>query len=142
MRIIGLISIGSLLLIGPALAEAPQAGYQPVGTMSELMVGMVYPAANAILLHINRGGPSSEAEWTDLRQSAVVLAESGNVLTMRSRGAQWTEASAELVDVGDAAYQAAADEDVDALSELGARLDASCVNCHEQYRPDVYPGVE
>ncbi len=142
MRIIGSLSFGFLLAVGPALAQAPSASYQPVGTMSELMVSMVYPALNGILLQINRGGPASEAEWTDLRRSAILLAESGNVLTMRSRGAEWSEASRALVDVGDAAYQAAVAGDVDALAALGQQLDASCVNCHEQYRPDVHPGAE
>ena len=42
MRIIGLLSIGFLLVVGQALAQAP-GSYQPVGTMSELMVSMIHP---------------------------------------------------------------------------------------------------
>ena len=142
MRNTGLLSIGILLLASPTWAEAPQASYQPVGTMSELMVSMVYPGANGILLHINRGGPASEAEWMAVQRSAVLLAESGNVLTMRDRGGEWVQASRALVDVGDAAYRAVADRDVDALAALSERLDASCVSCHQQFRPDVHPPAE
>ncbi len=141
MRIIGLLSIGFLLVVGQALAQAP-GSYQPVGTMSELMVSMIHPASNNILLQINRGGPDSDAEWFALRRNAIRLAESGNVLTMRSRGLEWEQASGALVDVGAAAYRAAGDRDVDALAALSEQLDAACVSCHKQYRPDLHPGAE
>ena len=141
MRIIGLLSIGFLLLAGQGLAQA-QGSYQPVGTMSELMVSMIHPASNAILLQINRGGPDSDGEWAALRRNAIRLAESGNVLTMRSRGSAWEEASRALVDVGAAAYGAAGDRDLDALAALSSALDASCVSCHTEYRPDVHPGAD
>ena len=139
MRIIGLLSIGFLLLAGATLAQVPAASYQPVGTMSELMVSMIHPASNSILLHINRGGPASEAEWIAVQRSAVLLAESGNVLMMRNSASEWTQASRALVDVGDAAYRAAQARDVDALAALNGRLDASCVSCHAQFRPNVHP---
>ena len=61
---------------------------------------------------------------------------------MRSRGNAWEQASRALVDVGAAAYRAAGDRDVDALAALSSQLDASCVNCHTEYWPDVHPGAE
>ena len=142
MRIVGLLSIGCLLLAGATVAQVPPVSYQPVGTMSELMISMIHPASNSILLHINRGGPASEAEWTAVQRSAVLLAESGNVLMMRNSDSEWTQASRALVDVGDAAYRAAQARDGDALAALNGRLDASCVNCHAQFRPNVHPPAQ
>jgi cytochrome c556 len=44
-----------------------------------------------------------------------------------------------LNDVGAAVYQAAKAKDANALAALTGRIDASCVNCHKQYRPNVHP---
>ena len=43
------------------------------------------------------------------------------------------------MDVGAAAYKAAGAKDAVALRALEAPLNASCVNCHKQYRPNVHP---
>ena len=44
-----------------------------------------------------------------------------------------------LVDAGNAAYKAAEAKNAQALAAVAAPLDASCTNCHKQYRPNVFP---
>ena len=140
MRIIGLLSIALLLVAGAATAQAPQPA-QPVGTMSELMTSMVYPAANDLLLFAQRT-PRNDKEWMAAQRSAVLLAESGNVLMMPGRSrdqGEWAKNARLLVDAGAAAYQAARAKDANGLSALDASINASCLGCHKQYRPNVHP---
>ena len=141
MRIIGLLSFGVLVAAGAIMAQAPES-FQPVGTMSDLMVSMTYPAANDILLAVARGGPRDDKEWVAVQRSAVLLAESGNALMMRGRArdqGEWIKDARMLVDAGAAAYRAARAKDVTALAAVNEPLNAACVACHKQYRPNVHP---
>jgi cytochrome c553 len=140
MRILPL-ALGVLLLASVMVAQDSES-FQPVGTMSELMVSMVYPAANDILLFINRGAPKDDKDWVNLQHSAVRLAESGNVLMMRGHAlnqGDWMKDAKLLVDVGAAAYKAARAKDMDAIAALNDSLNAACTTCHKQYRPNVHP---
>lgn len=142
MRVIGLLSIGLLLIAGMTFAQAQQDQTQPVGTMMEFMYSMVHPASNEILLSVNRGGPQNDKEWADVQRSALQLAESGNLLMMRGRArdqGEWMKDAKALVDVGAAAYKAAKAKDANALTAASQQLDATCYACHKQYRPNVHP---
>jgi hypothetical protein len=142
MRGRGVLFAGLIVVAaGAVVAQTPEPA-QPVGTMAELMTSMVYPPANDLLLTIARGGPRDEKEWMAVQRSAVVLGESGNVLMMRGRArdqGQWIADAKLLVDVGAAAYRAARAKDLDALTALEAPINAACVSCHKQYRPNVHP---
>lgn len=141
MRIIGLLSIGLALVAAVKMAQG-QESVQPVGSMGELMVSMIYPAANDLLLFMHRGAPKDDKEWTAVQRSAILLAESGNVLMMRGRAVdqgQWMKDARTLVDVGAAAYKAARAKDATALRALDDPLNASCLTCHKHYRPNVHP---
>ncbi len=134
--------IGVLLLSGATLGQAPSDSFQSVATMSQLMVDIIHPAANDILLFVNRGDFSDENQWTSVRRSAVTLAESGNLLMMRGRArdqGDWIKNAKMLVDVGAAAYKASQAKDMKALAAITESLDASCTTCHKQYRPNVFP---
>ena len=82
--------VGVLMVAGALAAQAPSDAPQPVATMKQLMVDVIHPASNALLLLINRGGPSDDKEWAEARRSALILAESGNLLMMRNHAAGWT----------------------------------------------------
>lgn len=123
-----------LLMATVAFAQAP--------TMKQLMLDMIHPASNDIVLFVNRGVPKSDAEWAAVRRSALALAESGNLLTMRGRArddADWANDAKMLADAGAAAYKAAQDKDLSALAAAAESIDASCTTCHKQYRPNVFP---
>jgi len=109
--------------------------------MKQLMLDFIHPASNDILLFVNRGEPKDEKEWAPVRRSALALAESGDLLMApgHARQGDWSKDAKMLSDVGAAAYKAALAKDFKALAALSESLDASCTNCHKQYRPNVFP---
>ncbi len=122
---------------GGGARQAPAGPGQVIDTMSDLMVSMVYPATNNILLFVYRGGPQNDADWESVQRSAVLLAESGNVLLMRAPAGDqgdWAKDAKALVDAGAAVYRAARAKDTQALLAVDQPINASCVNCHKQYR--------
>ena len=119
-------------------AQEPAELLQPVATMKQLMLDFIHPASNSVLLAINRGGPTDDKEWADVRRGALTLAESGNLLIMRNRTATWVADAKLLMDAGTAAYKAADAKDDRALAALADRIDASCTTCHKQYRPNIF----
>ncbi len=137
MRIIGLFSLVMVLILtGPTLAQAPSV--EPVGTMSQLMVDIIYPTSDDIF-YIGRTPPSNNAEWGAIQRSALMLAESGNLLMVGSRArdqGNWIKDAKLLVDVGAAAYKAARAKDMDAILALNEQLYTACVTCHQDYRPN------
>jgi hypothetical protein len=121
---------------GPATAPPPAPS--PVGSMSDLMVKIIYPASDAIF-YITTRTPATEAEWGELQGKALALAESANLLMMpgRARDAnRWMQDSTLMLDAGRAAYRAARAKDVAALEALNGQLYTSCTSCHEHYRPN------
>jgi hypothetical protein len=141
MTRLAVLAIAAILLSRTLGAQAPSDGFQPVATMKQLMVEIIYPASNTILLAVNRGGPADEKEWAELRRSAMTLAESANLLIVRNRAPNWIADARLLTEVGTAAYKAAESKDAKTLSALTGRLDASCTTCHRQFRPNVFPSV-
>jgi hypothetical protein len=107
-----------------------------VGTMSELMVDIVYPASDAVF-YIATRTPESSEEWMVLQGQTLMLAESANLLMMPDRARdpdQWMRDARLMLDAGEAAYRAAKDRDVAALEALSDALYESCVTCHRHYR--------
>jgi hypothetical protein len=127
-------AIGFILLVCAATAQAPS--FQPVGTVSQLMVNIIYPTSDAIF-YIERTPPKTDVEWNSIRNQALMLAESGNLLMMPSRArdqGDWIKDSKMLVDVGAAAYKAALAKDMNGIVALNQQLNDACVVCHQQYR--------
>ncbi len=136
MRIIRLLILTICLVsVGPAAAQEPS--FEPVGTIGELMVDIIYPRSDEIF-YVMRAPPTNDYEWNLLRGSALILAESGNLLMMEGRSIGddgWMKNAKLLVDVGTAAFEAAEAHDLDAIVALNAELESSCRTCHEQYHP-------
>jgi len=125
----------------PLFVLVRATAWAQTATMKQLMLDLIHPASNDIQLFVNRGAPKSDAEWALVRRSALTLAESGDLLTMRGQNFQgdWARDAKALADVGSAAYKAAQAKDFAALAGLTDSLDASCTNCHKQFRPNVFP---
>lgn len=118
-----------------AIAQAPTS-FQPVGTMSQLMIDILYPASDA-LFYIQRTPPQNDRDWGVIRTNALNLAESGNLLMMPGRArdqGDWIKDAKMIVDVGQAAYKAAQKKDMQAILDLNEQLYESCTKCHSQYR--------
>ncbi len=108
---------------------------EPVASVTELMQAMVIPAASAIF-DVPRNPPADEAAWTKVRDSAVMLAESGTLLMRAGRALDsevWAQTSRDLAAAGEAALLAARARDLDGISDAGNQLIDSCEVCHEKH---------
>src|SRR5262245_37550531 len=125
-------------MLGAALAQEPAPpGPQPVGTMKELMVDLIFPVSNEIF-YVGRNEQKSEKDWIDLQHNALALAESANILMAEGRARdkdRWMKDARLMWDVGSKAYKASKARDLAALKALNDDLYESCQSCHEHYRP-------
>jgi hypothetical protein len=131
----------AMLIALPALAlQAPAPtppAFQNVGTMSQLMVEMIFPTSDDIF-YIERNPPANDHDWALFTRSALTLAESGNLLMMPGRArdqGDWIRYSKMLVDVGAAAYKLGKAKNIEGIVALNDQLYTACVACHQQYRP-------
>jgi hypothetical protein len=135
MRIIGLLF---LALAGAALAQEPS--FQPVGSMGELMIRIIYPTSDA-LFYIERDPPKTDAQWNAIRNQALTLAESGNLMLLPNRRrdqGDWVKETKVMIDLATEAYRAALAKNMDGVLAVNDKLVDSCVVCHAQYRAN-YP---
>lgn len=133
MRTIGVMI---LLLATAAMAQAPT--YQPVGTTLQIMKAMVIPSSD-VIFNIPSQAPKDDKEWAAVQNSALILAESGNLLMMAGRSkdnGEWMKDSKVLVDAGAAAFKAANAKDVNKLTDVGDDILNSCETCHKKYKPE------
>jgi len=131
--------LAGVFLLSPVLSAQTSDAPQPVASMKQLMLDIILPASNSLALLVNRGGPADDNAWAEARRSALILAESGNLLMMRNRAATWTADARELTEAGAAAYKAVEAKDVKALAGVSERIDAACTTCHKHSRPNVFP---
>ncbi len=134
----------TIALFAIALATLTQAASTPrpptrnVGTMSELMVRIIYPASDAVF-YIESRTPKVDSEWGALEGQTLVLAESANLLMMPGRARdqkEWMTYSRLMLDAAADALAAAKKRDVDGIVLTGERLLESCTACHKAYRKD------
>jgi hypothetical protein len=141
---------GTALLLLGALVSASCAGpqpppFKPVADVKQLMLGAIDPNADVIWEAtgriISKAGvenrhPKNQDEWDAVRNSAIVLAEAGNLLMMAPRakdGDLWMKRSQEMIDTGVAAWRAAEARNVDQLFTIGGDLYETCSRCHQDY---------
>jgi hypothetical protein len=112
-------------------------GTARVGTMSDLMVHIIYPTSDAVF-YVSSRSPETEAQWKELQAKTLTLAESANLLMMagRTRPGQWDRDSRQMLDAAWAAFKAAKAKDLDGVEAVSDQLYESCVACHKAYRPD------
>lgn len=126
----------ALLIVAAFTLVTTSASAQSVGTMSELMVKIIYPAADAVF-YITTRTPTSEVQWGELQAQTLILAESANLLMMPAHARdqdRWMADSKLLREAGAAAFEAAKKKDVAALEQLNDQLYQSCTTCHMHYR--------
>ena len=135
MRVIGLLLFA---MAGAAVAQAPS--FQPVGSMAELMVRIIYPTSDA-LFYIERDPPKTDVQWNAIRAQALILAESGNLMLLPNRlrdQGDWIKETKVMIDLATTAYRAALAKDMDGILAVNDKLTDSCIVCHQQYRAN-YP---
>jgi hypothetical protein len=124
----------ALLLV--AVVEAQEAGIKPIASIMQLHEAMISPASDAIF-EVGRQTPRDDKEWAALRNHAVILAESGNLLMIEGRAKDqqdWMKMSAELVNAAAEALRATETKQIDRVLAAGDRIALICEACHEPYR--------
>lgn len=144
---------GLLLLLAPIGAcggekPAPPPPFKLLADNKLLMQAIVDPVADhlweAVSVDITAAGrketrPETDAEWLALRNDAVTLAESGNLLMMhpRAHDGDWMRLSQELVDASAGAIKAIEAKNPEQLFDAGGEIYAVCTGCHSKYHPMI-----
>ncbi len=132
---------------GPGGGEGGTASppFKPVASVEDLMHDVIYPHAEVVWESVgtiitaegtNEIRPRSHEEWEAVTQSALTLAEAGNLLMIEGRAkdtGEWMERAAALIDAATLAVEAAAARDPEAVFDTGGGIYYACNNCHESY---------
>jgi len=135
-----LLSASLLLVLTTACSQ--RTPFKPVTTLKELMTATIEPTAEVVFdaavweNGVSVGAASKNEKWQEVRNSALTLAESGNLLMMPSRArdqGSWMNRSEALIDAAVAAAKAAEAKDLDAVFVAGGHIYEACTACHQQY---------
>jgi hypothetical protein len=147
--ILGLIPLGTALLLGCSALQ-PSASpvaptFSPAVSMKQLMEWVVDPAVDVIwdsvgTIYTEAGtkelAPRTDEQWAAVRNSAAIVAESGNLLMMEGRArdrGQWMSFARALTVAANGALKAAEARNVDALFAAGEDIYHVCSACHQRY---------
>jgi hypothetical protein len=143
MRIAALLLVSTLVVSACGGPTPPP--FKPVADTKLLMQAVVDPNADliwdAVKVIMTKEGddnirPKTDAEWIAVRNAAVTVAESGNLLMMAPRakdGGEWMQRAQEMINAGEEAIRAAEAKNADKLFIVGGDLYDSCSNCHRKY---------
>ena len=141
---IGFVVAGARALRRPAASEA--AALTPVGSVRQIMRGIVDPAATTVFgavsttvtaAGVEEKAPATAAQWDAVADSAAALAEAGNLLLVGSRvvdQGEWTTISRRMVDAGRKALVAAEAKNAADVFASGEVIYETCDTCHSKYR--------
>lgn len=163
-------ALGLSVACSGAPADAPQPTYQPTATIKDLMLSIVDPSADevwdAVTTVVSSAGvvdraPETEEQWTVVRNGAVTLMESANLLLMPGRHmaapgevsetpgveleplemealvnqdrATWNTQAQALHTAAHDVLLAVEGRDAQRIFELGENIERACENCHVHY---------
>src|SRR5262245_56035942 len=147
------------------LAQAPpeSAAQQVNADLNQLMLGVLYPAANVVFFPqadnpadvkpIPGRDPSMATDpltstfggWLAVENAALAVAESANLLLIDGRTCtngtpapikdpDWSKFVRQLREAGLSAYKAAQTKDQDKMIATAETLSAACAGCHREWR--------
>jgi len=137
--------LAAAIALSAAGCGAQPPPFRPVADTKLLMQSVVDPNADVIWESVKtiitaQGTeeikPRTDGEWTAVRNSAVTLAESGNLLMMSPRAKDagaWMTLSQELIDASQSAVRAAESKNADRLFTVGGDIYEACSHCHQKY---------
>ena len=148
MRNMAWIVPASLLVFFTGCGTTAAVPFKPMADTALLMNAVIDPASDVVWGSVGwvitsageeQFNPKTDEEWLAVRNGAVQIAESGNLLMMapRAKDDEWIRISQALVDTGTEAMKAADARDVEALFRIGGDIYAVCTNCHSKYSPDI-----
>ena len=135
MRFMKVFAAAPILFAGAAMAQAPT--FQPVGTVRQVMLGIVKPTSD-VVFKFQFDSPKTAEEWATLQNNSLNLAEAGNLLLLPGRSkdkGEWTKNAKALIATGSEAFKAANAKDAEALEQIGDKIDETCEACHAIYLP-------
>jgi cytochrome c556 len=108
-----------------------------VAAVKQVMLGITIPASDIVFAAAGEA-PADDTAWIKVQANAAVLAESARMLLDSSRKLddnEWATFSRAMYDASLTVMQAAAEKNVDQLSEAGDSLYEACDGCHQKYMP-------
>jgi len=136
------------LVLGCSAVTPPGPAAPPFNTavnVKELMAWIIDPSVDVIwdsvgTIYTEAGtkelAPRTDEQWDAVRNSAAIVAESGNLLMMdgraRDRG-PWMSFARALTDAANSARKAAGAKNIEALFTAGEELYDACSACHQRY---------
>ena len=135
----------TLLALGCGPGESAGPPLEPVAEVHDLMHDLIYPHAevfwDSVGTIIDMEGtheirPGNEAQWETVVQSALTVAEAGNLLMLEGRArdaGRWIEHATALREAATRGLEAARNRDADAVFEIGGDVYQACNGCHEDY---------
>ena len=158
MRVLSVVFV-LVFLAGVTTAQAPSP--QPVGTLAQVMRGILFPNSN-LIFDVQMRDPEAPPEtddrgtvtttfagiytgWQVVENSAVALAEAANLIVIPGRLCEngrpvpvdqpdFLKYAQELAEVGRAALKVAQSKDREAMIEITNDVAGACENCHLVYR--------
>jgi hypothetical protein len=142
------LALGLLYCTACAEPAADAPDFEPVADVKTLMTAIIEPAAetywDAVGWIIDEDGthelkPRSVEEWDRVRNAAFVLAESGNLLMLKSRpmtngrpgdDAAWQAFARAMIETGRRAIAAAETRNADSVFTVGGEVYEACTACH------------
>jgi hypothetical protein len=138
--------IGAALLGGVlTLVLRPRPPFEPVASVEQLMKGTITSSSDIVFgavetdvdihgTHVRE--PESDEEWDTIRNNAITLMETGNLLMMPGRAkdrGEWMKQSRALVESSDSAVKAAEAKNAAGIFIAGRQIDRTCNACHAKY---------
>ena len=130
MRILTVTLLTAALI--PAAEETP---FKLVASVGQLMTAITIPASDVIFIAASET-PKTDESWQTVQNSALALAESGNLLMLPGRAKdnkEWTAQSQAMIDAAMVAFKAAESRNADQLSAAEGAIYKTCEGCHKKY---------
>jgi hypothetical protein len=127
-------------------APVEAVAVKPVATVKQIMKGIVGPAAAVVFTSVSTTittsgredkAPRTDEEWEAVGNSALALAEAGNLLMMEGRAVdkgEWIKMSQAMIDAAMVALKATEAKSADDVLASGDAINVSCDNCHRRYQ--------
>lgn len=136
------------------LAGCNQGPQAPEKTVQQLMAQDVQPTAQAywdsVQFISDETGehdifPKTDEEWQRTKAAATKIVEQAALLKTpaysEGRGADWTQFSDSMAEVGKQAEQAAEEHSTDKVFEVGGTMYNVCSACHQAYPAESKEGA-
>ena len=137
--VLALLATAILTMTIPALEgqsnrAGPDSPFKLAASVQQLMTAITIPASDVIFEAAAE--TTKEAAWLNIQNSALTLAESGNLLMLPGRAPdndEWARQSRAMIDAAMLAFDAAGAKNAQKLTEASDKIYTTCENCHKKY---------